>query len=592
MSLVVNSNLASFAIQRSLDVNGASLRTAVQRLSSGLRINSGRDDAAGLAISERMSAQARGDAAASRNTNDCISLLQTGDQALATMVDRLQHVRELALQSLNGVATDADRRALDQDAQASLREADRIAGATHFNGRQLLDGSFGAGDMQIGAASRDTLSLDLSASVRTAKLGAIATATSADLRTLNGAGGGGGFMFAGTYTTLPVSSFDFSRPDVALQVGSGQTTGGVATNYAGAGNAATISVDGHSVALTANYGSVAGVAGAIQGQLGGAYVVNQVGSDIRVARSAAAAAPTAAVAIAEVSGANAAAFGASTAATGTPASHNTHAGFSVDGHAVSLTTDVGDASGLIGAIQSQLDAASPGVYRVSGGAAGISLQRLPAGGAMPAIGNFTNNGAAVFAQGPGAHLTLAAGDLNVQVGTGPVVAVKGTFSTAEALATAIEQQVAGVSSVHVDEGTGQLKINARQTLTISGSQAGSGGALEFGQLSNPPSGSLDVAAVTTRDGASDTVLRIDASIDTLVDRRANLGSLLSRFESISSSLASQGGIVQGARGRIVDADIAVESASLARAQVLQQAGTALLAQANARPDAVLALLRN
>ena len=279
MSLVVNTNLASFAIQRSLDANASTLRTAVQRLSSGLRVNSARDDAAGLAISERMSAQARGDAQAGRNTNDCISLLQTGDQALASMVDRLQHVRELALQSLNGVATAADRLALDQDAQASLREADRVASATNFNGRRLLDGTFGTGDMQIGAGSRDTLSVDLSASVRTAKLGAIATATSADLRTLNGAGGGGGFMFAGTYTTVPISNFDFSRPDVALQVGSAQTAGGVATNYAGAGNAAVFSVDGHSVSLSTNYGSTAGVVGAIQGQLGAAYAVSQVGAD-------------------------------------------------------------------------------------------------------------------------------------------------------------------------------------------------------------------------------------------------------------------------------------------------------------------------
>ncbi len=591
MSLVVNSNLASFAIQRALDVNETSLRTAVQRLSSGLRVNSARDDAAGFAIAERMSAQVRGDAQAGRNTNDCISLLQTGDQALASMVDRLQHVRELALQSLNGVATGADRGALDQDAQASLREADRVANATNFNGRRLLDGTFGTGDIQVGAGSRDTLTVDLSTSVRTAKLGAIATATSADLRTLNGAGGGGGFMFAGTFTTVPIASFDFSRPDVALQVGSAQTSGGVATNYAGAGNAAVLSVDGHSVTLAANYGNTAGVVGAIQGQLGANYAVSQAGGDIRIARSASAPSPTAAVTVSAVSGANAAAFGASVSTAGTPASRNTHAGFTVDGHAVSLTTDVGDAGGLIAEIQSQLDAVRPGAYLVSGGASGISLQHVPAGD-LPVLGNFTNNGAADFAQGPGAHLTLAAGDLSVQVGSAPAVSVTGSFSTAEALADAIAHKVAGVKSVHIDEQTGRLKINALQTITIGGVQADSGGALEFGQLSNPPSGSLDVAAVATRDGASDTVLRIDASIDTLMDRRSTFGSLLSRFEAVSSSLASQGGIVQAARSRIVDADVAGESAGLARAQVLQQAGVALLAQANARPESVLALLKS
>ena len=208
---------------------------------------------------------------------------------------------------------------------------------------------------------------------------------------------------------------------------------------------------------------------------------------------------------------------------------------------------MGDAGGLIAAIQPQLDAASPGGYKVSGSAAGISLQRSPAGD-LPAIGGFTDNGGAAFAQGPGAHLTLAAGDLSVQVGSGHAMDITGNFTTAEALADAIAHKVAGVNSVHIDEQTGRLKINAMQTITIAGTQAGSGGALEFAQLSNPPSGSLDVAAWRPSDGASDTVLRIDASIDTLVDRRGTFGSLLSRFDAISSSLASQGGIVQARAG--------------------------------------------
>ena len=581
----------SFSIRRALDGSGMASQVAMRRLSSGLRVNSASDDPAGLAIAARMSALARGDAQAARNTTDGISLLQTGDQAIASMVDRLQHVRELALQSLNGTPTDSDRATLDQDAQVSLREADRVASATSFNGRHMLDGTFGVGQFQIGAGSGDLLPVDLSSSVRTANLGAIATAASADLRTLNGSGGGGGFVFAGTYTTVPVATFDFSRPDVALQVGSADTTGGVPTNYAGSGNAAVIAVDGHNVTLSANYGSVGGVVDAIQAQLAGAYVVAQDGGQVKVARSASGSTPTAAVTLSAVSGSNAAAFAASTSTTGIPASRNTHATFTVDGHPISLTQDVGDASGLIATIQQQLDAASPNRYLVSGSAFGVSLQHVPAG-ELPVLGDFTGIGAAVFAKGAGAHLTLASGDFNVQVGSTAAVGIRGSFATAQSLADAIESQVAGVSSVHIDEQTGQLKINATHTITVSGAQAEAGGALDFAQLSNPPSGSLDDAAVASRDGADDTVLRIDAAIDTLVDRRASFGSMLSRFDAISSSLQSQQGIVQGARGRIVDADIAGESANLVRAQVLRQAGLALLAQANTQPDAVLALLRN
>lgn len=595
MPLVVNSNIASIATRRALDRNQGTLQVALQRLSTGLRVNSARDDAAGLSIASRMSSEARGDAVALRNANDGISLLQTGDQALAAMTDRLQHVRELAVQALDGPLSDSDRSALDLDVQASLKEADRVAGGTSFNGRKLLDGSFGTGDFQIGAAAGDRVSVDLSTSVRTSQLGAIATATSADLRTLNGSGGGGGFVFAGTYTTVPITNLDFSRPDVALRPGSTETSGGVATNYSGAGNAAVISVDGRTVTLASNYGSLGGVVGAIQSQLdsgqAGAYVVSQDSGKLKITKTASAPSPTAAVALAAVSGSNAAAFGANVQTAGTPASSNTHAGFTVDGHRVSLTGNYGDASGLIGDIQSQLDASAAGVYSVTGSSSGISIQHALAG-ALPVIGGFTDTGAAVFARSAGAHLTLAAGDLSVQVGTDRAVDVTGSFATAEQLAAAIQDKVAGVSSVHIDEQTGQLKINATRTITLAGAQAGSGGALDFVSLSNPPSGSLDDAAVANRDGASDTVLRIDAAIDTLGDQRSTMGSLLARFDAISASLQRQQAIVEGSRARIVDADFAGESAELARSQVLQQAGVALLAQANAQPSEVLQLLKS
>ncbi len=594
MPLVVNSNLASIATRRALDRNQATLQVALQRLSTGLRVNSARDDAAGLGIAARMTSEARGDAVALRNANDGISLLQTGDQALASMTDRLQHVREVAVQALNGTLADTDRGALDRDVQAALKEADRVASATSFNGKKLLDGSFGSGDFQIGAHSGDTLAVDLSTSVRTGQLGAIATATSADLRTSNG-NGGGGFVFAGTYTTVPITNFDFSRPDIPLRPGSTLVGAGVATNYAGAGNAAVISVDGRNVTLSSNYGSLGGVAGAIQSQLDGAapgsYTVSQSGGQLKIAKTASASNAPGAPVIAAVSGANASAFASNTPTNGNAAASNTHAGFTVDGHRVSLTSNVGDAGGLIGAIQQQLDAGAPGVYSVSGGASGISIQHVHSGG-LPAIGGFTDTGAAVFARNAGAHLTLSAGDLSVQVGTGHAIDITGNFTSAESLAAAIQAKVPALSSVHVDEQTGQLKINATQTITLAGAQADPGGVLAFAQLSNPASGSLDDAGVSTQDDASDTVLRIDSAIDALTSQRSTFGSLLSRFDAVASSLQRQQAVVQGSRSRIVDADFATESSTLARAQVLQQAGVALLAQANAQPSQVLQLLKS
>jgi flagellin len=589
MPLTIGTNASALAAIAGLSRQQNAVALAVQRLSSGLRVNTARDDAAGLAISERMTARVRGAQQAQRNANDGISLFQTGDRALASMIERLQHMRELALEALNGTATSSDRAALDLDVKGSLAEADRIAAGTTFNGKALLDGSFGTGHFQVGAESADLLDVDLSTSVRAARLGAIATATSADLRTLSGSGG---LAFAGTYTTTPLASMDFSKPALPLAPGAVLTTGTPATDYSGAGNAATIAVDGHAVALAANYGSTAGVAAAIQAQLGaaapGAYAVTAQGAQIRIAHVAGAPGSAAAPAVGSVAGANAAAFDGGTATAGHPAQASTHAGFSVDGNPVQLVADyTGNAGGLVADIQAQLDDDARGRYRVSGSAAGISITHV---GAIdrPRLGDFTGTGAAAFGQSAPVQLALAAGALSVAVGSGPAVDVTGVFDTPQALAQAIER-VPGVMSVHIDQDTGRMRINAARTLTMGGTE--SSGELAFQSLVNPPGGSLDDAGVASTDRASDTVLRLDVAVDQLNSQRASFGATLERLDAVVAQQQQQEGATSAARGRIVDADFADETARLTRAQVLQQAGAALVAQANASATDVLTLLR-
>jgi flagellin len=585
MPLTIDTHASVLAAMAGLSRRQDAIALAVQRLSSGLRVNSARDDAAGLAISERMAARVRGAQQAQRNANDGISLFQTGDQALASMTERLQHMRELALQALNGSASSSDRAALDRDVQAARAEADRVAAGTTFNGRALLDGSFGTARLQVGAERSDELDVDLSASVRTARLGAIATATSTDLRTLSGSGG---LAFTGTYTTTPLATLDFSRPALPAAPGATLTTGTPPTSYAGAGNAATIAVDGHAVTLSASYGSTAGVAAAIQAQLNaaapGAYAVSAQGAQIRFARVAGSAAP----AVGSVAGASAAAFDGATAAAGHPAQATTHAGFSVDGHPVALLGDyTGNAGGLIADIQAQLDAGARGGYRVCGSAAGISIARVAAI-EPPRVGDFTGIGAATFGQSVPVHLTLAAGALSVAVGSGPAIDVTGTFGTPQELAQAIER-VPGVLSVHIDQDTGRMAINAASTLTMGGTE--SSGELAFRSLVNPPGGSLDDAGVRSTDTAGDTVLRLDVAIDQLNRQRGGFGATLERLGAVLAQQQQQEGATAAARGRIVDADLAGETAALTRAEVLQQAGTALVAQANASAKDVLSLLR-
>ena len=200
MPQIINTNIPSLTAQRNLNSSQNDVATSLQRLSSGLRINSAKDDAAGLAISERFTTQIRGLNQAIRNANDGISLAQTAEGALGEVSSNLQRIRELAVQSANATNSDSDRAALNQEVQQRLAEIDRVASQTSFNGRNVLDGSFGSALFQVGANVGETIGLNLSTSIRTADVGAVATATSVDLDTLIAEGTTAVTGSAATYT--------------------------------------------------------------------------------------------------------------------------------------------------------------------------------------------------------------------------------------------------------------------------------------------------------------------------------------------------------------------------------------------------------
>ena len=159
MPQTINTNVASLNAQRNLNTSQSSLATSMQRLSSGLRVNSAKDDAAGLAIADRMNAQIRGINVAIRNANDGISLAQTAEGALATITDALQRMRELAVQSANGSNGTSDRANLDAEYQQLVQEVDRIASQTKFNGQAIVGADAGTQTFQVGANSGDTLDI-------------------------------------------------------------------------------------------------------------------------------------------------------------------------------------------------------------------------------------------------------------------------------------------------------------------------------------------------------------------------------------------------------------------------------------------------
>lgn len=185
MSLSINTNAASLNAQRNVTSTQSSLSTSMQRLSSGLRVNSSKDDAAGLAIADRMNAQVRGMNVAIRNSNDSISLLQTADGAASKITDMLQRMRELAVQAANGTNGSGDLANLDAEYQSLTTEITRVVGSTKFNGQNILDGTGGASGVfsfQVGANSGDTIDItlgDLTAAAPTGDLTTNANASTA-----------------------------------------------------------------------------------------------------------------------------------------------------------------------------------------------------------------------------------------------------------------------------------------------------------------------------------------------------------------------------------------------------------------------------
>ncbi|MFZ2649250.1 MAG: flagellin [Burkholderiaceae bacterium] len=178
MAQTINTNVVSLNAQRNLTASKNSLATSMERLSSGLRVNSSRDDAAGLAIADRMNAQIRGISVAIRNANDGISLAQTAEGALATVTDALQRMRELAIQALNGSNGDSDRANLDAEYQQLSQEVDRVALQTKFNGVAIVGTGAGTQTFQVGPNNGDTLTMTTVA----------ITSVTGDILTTGGAG--------------------------------------------------------------------------------------------------------------------------------------------------------------------------------------------------------------------------------------------------------------------------------------------------------------------------------------------------------------------------------------------------------------------
>lgn len=508
MPAIINTNIASLNAQRNLNASQSALATSLQRLSSGLRINSAKDDAAGLAISERFTTQIRGLNQAVRNSNDGISLAQTGEGALAEVTSNLQRIRELAVQSANSTNSASDRAALDLEVQQRLAEIDRTAVQTSFNSQKILDGTFGNATFQVGANVGETITVGIATSMRTSAMGQVATGTSSVEATVAALTGTGTIQVgSGTATTILASVAGASN---------GQSVGSA---YAKAVAISNANVAGLSVSATNNVEfGIASVVGAVDNT--STYSLRINGVDIYAAVSVPNATPLTTQQITDAINAQQSTTGVTASLSGANLRLS-----AADGRDIAIGETVGGTALVSGG--------------VTAGAGGSSVVNGVTyyDGQISTVANATNN-SAVAAAVNGGRLTLTANENIVITGDGAIMGFAGASTTI-----------------------------AKDSTTISS------------------------ANVLTVAGANNTITRIDAALTTVSTLRSTFGAIQNRFESVITSLSATAENLTASRSRIQDADFAAETAQLTRNQILQQAGTAMLAQANQLPSTVLNLLK-
>ena len=582
MSLVINTNVASINSQRQLMNSGNALDRSTERLASGQRINSAKDDAAGLAISNRMTSQVRGLNQAVRNANDGVSLVQTAEGALQEVTNILQRMRELSIQSANGIYSDADRNTLNAEVQQLKLELNRIAETTSFNGQPLLDGSLGNTTLQVGSEANQTIDISI-ASFSTSSLGGssgdiVGEATTGGLASLTALAGGDELIVNGTAisdlspaTTLNEalaiinSDLDGKGAEAAslVQITSDNTGSGILRAGTDTLTLTKVDGDGNSqVYVLTGTDSMKELVAKINEETGIEATLNESGKLVLTAAGATS------ITVADNT-TNNAATGLDDVTNGGLTNFSlVFNDTSIEKRGVTIETGAGIAAGEMAAL-------------------GIDAQ--------DADGNLVSSSiTAVTADG-----TLAEGDLiinGIEIGAINAGAAVGDTTT-EAIRV-INEASSQTGVVAFLSGTDQIALRSASGGEISikyGATADAADVLAFTGLQerNATEGVGSVASIdiSTADGAQRAIAIIDKGIDQVSATRADLGAVNNRLDFTVSNLSNVSEKTSAARSRIVDADFAAETADLSRAQVLQQAATAMLAQSNARPEQVLQLLQ-
>ena len=518
MAQTINTNIASLTAQRNLAASQKDASSAMERLSSGLRINSAKDDAAGLAIANRLTSQINGINQSIRNANDGLSVAQVAEGALAETTDILQRMRELSVQSANASNSSADRTALQTEVAQLQAEIDRIANNTAFGTTKLLNGSFTSQNFQVGANVGETIAYSVS------------SARGADL---------------GQTNTLTFTNEAFALGQVA---GAGVNSAVIAQNL-------TFVVDGESTTV------------AVAADATAKTIANDVSS--------------------QVASINASAT--------TTARLSADANFAAGGGAGTATDD----------IVVSVNGVSLGAIAIGAAAANFFdniKAAIDSNASLSPNLTVTDNGTSLdIVDSDGDDIVIAYGATSD--GSGGAAAA-GTNFNMDVLArnAANDATVTTVDALTVNETTtitGDLTFTTSKDTTVvhtlTSDQAGNTGGLmtnASGNTLGTDSGArVSTMDISTVNGANSAIAVIDSAITSIDSQRATLGAVQSRFDSVVSNLANVSENSSAARSRIMDADFASETAALAKNQVLQQAGISVLAQANAQPQNILALLQ-
>ncbi|BDB68047.1 flagellin [Comamonas thiooxydans] len=595
MAMTINTNISSINAQRNLGLSGGSLATSMQRISSGLRVNSAKDDAAGLAISERMNSQVRGLTVAARNANDGISLAQTAEGALGKVGDMLGRMRDLAVQAGNSTNSKSDREALQSEVDQLRSEIDRVAKTTTFNGQKILDGSFAGGVFQVGANSGDNITVKGTTDATAAGLGNV-TFGSTTSKNLNAAN---------------VTDFDKALSGLKISVG--------AKSYdlkdlkaASTGQERL----GQMVAAINEKTADTGVTAYLQETAtAGTYTIALKSSSSEVVRlqgfdslNAAAGVPSTTIAASPNTNYNTAKTAYTNAVTAfkaTPGTSDT---------ATNAEAIVTAAKALLPTLDGYSATGSTGAAKaLEDQIATLTPHFTPATTAPVAAAAWGTGGQAAFTSALDDMDLAAVETADTAARTAAATAAYSTSTVAglkldkTATTTDVNAAITAINNARTAAGmSGPLATTA---LTVPGGTSAADEAKlvadkvaalqsELDPLGLTVAGSevtahkgLDGVDVSTQAGAWEAIKSIDSAIDQVNSSRGDLGALQTRFEKSVENIDIMNENLSAARGRIVDADFAKETANLSRTQILQQAGTAMVAQANQLPQQVLSLLR-